>query len=64
MKLKREIERQTSLCNGINSTIETLNNKNEMGEKNKSTNIIGEKKKINSNDKKNPKTQNKKKKKK
>ena len=45
-----------------NSTIETVINQNEMGEKNKSTNIIEKKKKINSKDKNVPKTQNKKKK--
>ena len=59
MKLKREVERLTSLSNGMNSTIETVINKNEMGEKNKSTNVIEEKKKINSKDKNIP--QNKKK---
>ena len=29
MKLKREVERLTSLCNGKNSTIETVVNENK-----------------------------------
>ena len=61
MKLKREVERLTSLCNGKNSTIETVVNENKMVEKNKSPNIIEEKIKINSKDKNIPKTQYKKK---
>ena len=43
IKLKREVERLTSLCNGLNSTIETVINRKEIGEKNKSTNIIEKK---------------------
>ena len=60
MKLKREVERLTALCNGMNSTKETVINKIEMGEKNKSTNIIEENKKIDSKDKNIPKLHNKK----
>ena len=61
IKLKREVERLTSLCNGMNSSIETVINRKEMDEKSKSTNIIEKKKKINSKDKNIPKTQHKKK---
>ena len=59
MKLKREVERLTSLCNGTNSTTETVINENKMVEKNKSPDIMEEKKKINSKDKNIPKTQKK-----
>ena len=46
MKLKREVERLTSLCNGMTSTNKVMRNENEMFDKSKSPDVVEEKEKI------------------